>query len=320
MKIRIIILGALSVLLLTSVFHLPSVFAAFKDPGFGTRPMGMGGAFCAVADDVNAALYNPAGVYITDTYSVGLMYAKLYAGLDDVNLGLQHAAFIMPTENKGNFGFTWAQFTSASDYREDTMILSYAKGFQVKVVPEFYAGINLKSMGHAYTLDERTIDDPVFADGNSKSALAIDLGAWAALTSNSENETALGLMLKNLNEPDVGLKTEDKVPSELRIGVKHSIAEMGSTSNFLIAADLSYRNQANEKEQNKVNIHIGSEAWFFDELLGLRAGGNMNSFGAGFSIKRAISSTVMQLDYSLLMPLSIEGTSGSHRMSVSCGF
>lgn len=28
----------------------------------GTRPMGMGGAFTAVADDENAILYNPAGL------------------------------------------------------------------------------------------------------------------------------------------------------------------------------------------------------------------------------------------------------------------
>jgi hypothetical protein len=32
-----------------------------------TRPLGMGGAFVAVADDVNAIMYNPAGLAFIDS-------------------------------------------------------------------------------------------------------------------------------------------------------------------------------------------------------------------------------------------------------------
>jgi len=47
----------LLVLLLLSIFALSSPSSAY----FGTRPMGMGGAFTAIADDANAAYWNPAG-------------------------------------------------------------------------------------------------------------------------------------------------------------------------------------------------------------------------------------------------------------------
>src|SRR4051812_23358541 len=38
----------------------------FNQVGVGTRPMGMGGAFVAVADDANAAFENPAGMAFFD--------------------------------------------------------------------------------------------------------------------------------------------------------------------------------------------------------------------------------------------------------------
>ena len=40
----------------------PGTEAAFVDDGWGARPVGMGGFFTAIADDSNAALYNPAGI------------------------------------------------------------------------------------------------------------------------------------------------------------------------------------------------------------------------------------------------------------------
>ena len=44
-----------------SVVVLSTSRAAFEDVGVGCRPLGMGNAFVAVADDINATYYNPAG-------------------------------------------------------------------------------------------------------------------------------------------------------------------------------------------------------------------------------------------------------------------
>ena len=51
MKLKILILAAIVI-----IFQGQISFAFF-----GTRPMGMGGAFTAVANDANAAYWNPAG-------------------------------------------------------------------------------------------------------------------------------------------------------------------------------------------------------------------------------------------------------------------
>src|ERR1017187_10395394 len=60
----------------TDVLH-----AAFLDDGWGARPVGMGGAFTAIADDSNAPLYNPAGIVQVQWNELSAMYSQLFSGL-----------------------------------------------------------------------------------------------------------------------------------------------------------------------------------------------------------------------------------------------
>ncbi len=53
----------------------PLIYAAFMDNGFGARPMGMGGAFSGIADDSNAAIWNPAGLGMLTRTQANFMYA-----------------------------------------------------------------------------------------------------------------------------------------------------------------------------------------------------------------------------------------------------
>ena len=91
MKYLLIILSFYSLLLAQSSDQL----------FFGTRPLGMGGAFIAIADDANAISWNPAGLpglrrkeftsTYSDLYSLGI--TKSYMGLvlpfsDEIALGL----------------------------------------------------------------------------------------------------------------------------------------------------------------------------------------------------------------------------------------
>ena len=56
--------------------------------GVGGRPLGMGGAFTAVANDVTAAYYNPAGLAALDYPQLSLMHDQRYGNLVNYNYAL----------------------------------------------------------------------------------------------------------------------------------------------------------------------------------------------------------------------------------------
>ena len=66
----------LAIFSLNAFSQLSNIPGAFVDVGYGVRPMGMGGAFTAVADDPNAAYWNPAGMIKAPHPGVSLMYTK----------------------------------------------------------------------------------------------------------------------------------------------------------------------------------------------------------------------------------------------------
>ena len=49
----------------------------FKDLGVGARPLGMGGAYVAAADDVNAILWNAAGLAQLKRQEITAMFSAL---------------------------------------------------------------------------------------------------------------------------------------------------------------------------------------------------------------------------------------------------
>ncbi len=81
-SIRILILVVLIVL-----GSGPSILAK-EYPSFfrGIRPLGMGGAFTAVADDENAIFYNPAGIPKTQTFQLGLVNPLIEVSKNTIDL------------------------------------------------------------------------------------------------------------------------------------------------------------------------------------------------------------------------------------------
>jgi hypothetical protein len=304
-------------LLLISIFNFQfSILchAAFNDPGYGARPVAMGGAFTAVGDDTNCILYNPAGLAGLEGPEMNYMYSQLYTGLDTVNLGLGYGAFAYPMGEKyGTVGIGWAELASQNQYSEDTFALSYGRS---AIAGKLDVGANVKYLTHKYTLDERTVNDPVFAGGNARGALSIDLGAQSTVPFLWNHELALGIALSDVNTPDVGLASTDKVPMQARVGAACNITE-----NILTALDVSYRFQEWGDSSDMLNVHVGGEAWFLNRVLAARAGANLNELAVGFGFAPLLLKNFdVQLDYSFVLPLAVQETSGSHRISLIVRF
>ncbi|GAJ14876.1 unnamed protein product, partial [marine sediment metagenome] len=214
----------------------------------------MGNAYTALADDVNAIYYNPAGLAQLDESQFTSGYGKLYWGLDDgSNLGSGFVGYAHPLYHWGTLGVGWLNFGLQGLYRENSFILSYGNTLKKKLL----AGLNLKLLSKKYgkTLyTESAIDDsgnttgerdPVFSKGYSKTGFSTDLG----LLYKFNREYSLGLTLTDINQPHMDLKdNKSRVPIGIKSGFLYN-------SDFLtFALDTTFRN-------GDVNVYSGAEKW-----------------------------------------------------------
>ncbi|BAS26953.1 hypothetical protein LIP_1096 [Limnochorda pilosa] len=171
--IAIRILGALLLfsLLFPAVARAqdPSGTAPLTAFGLGARPLGMAGAFTALADDANALYYNPAGLATLRTAQLTSLYASPFGLFDSYALGVAWPGFgaaylsyrvddIPATDPMGN--------PSGPDLAasEQLLILSYAHAFN----PADHLALSLKydhqalgsETGSGFALDAGILSSP----------------------------------------------------------------------------------------------------------------------------------------------------------------
>lgn len=87
----------------------------FMKIGVGARPVGMGGAYTAVADDANALFWNPAGLALDPAYGGSVTVMKLLQSVSYASAGL-----VAPIGRRLAVGCAGG-FLSASDIRRDEL-------------------------------------------------------------------------------------------------------------------------------------------------------------------------------------------------------
>jgi len=97
---KFIVSIALFLALVPGVQASEEVPGAFAQTVSGARPVALGGAYIAMADDVNAVWWNPAGISLLREFSFTSTYANLY-NVD--GLSMSSLGFVKPTD-VGAFG------------------------------------------------------------------------------------------------------------------------------------------------------------------------------------------------------------------------
>lgn len=263
----------------------------------------MGGAFTAIAGGAEAACTNPAALVETASPELTAVYGRLYSGLsDDSSIGQGYFGFAMPVKKylPGAAAFSWSDLRLSEAYSESAYSVSYA----THVYRGVNAGLSLKYLRRGYVSDAYTAVDPVFADGYSKGALGADLGLfWRP-----EPRYAVGLTIKNLNKPDLGLASSDPLPVEVRAGVSYAVKS--SLLDFDAAfADSDY------------TLSAGAE-YLFQRRYALRMG-----LSAGNDSRRSVNLGLggrfglAEFNYAFSLPIGgIAGTIGSHLLAFSFRF
>jgi hypothetical protein len=274
---------------------------AFLKNGIGVRPISMGKAYVAIADDANAGYWNPAGLAILNGPQLSAMYSNPmnYALISDAgvkDIGYHTVSLAYPTR-LGSIGLNLA-FLSVGDIyvvkdksgptgetfedKELGVITSYAKS----ITHQIHLGANLKFIRQSLWDEEG-------------SGMGLDLGGLYEPMYN----LTLGMTLQDLIEPKIQLLedgVEDSIPRKIRLGISYRLMD----DRILIGADMD------KSSGRSVKFHLGTEIQPMRDLA-LRAGYTTDtgefSAGVGFRV------SVIQLDYGF----GLLNLGSTHRISLT---
>jgi hypothetical protein len=234
--------------------------AAFADIGWGARPMGMGGAFVALADDANAVLWNPAGLTNPDRPQLTGMYVR--------QMGLVPSGFMgvaLPLWERMSIG-AGAVYSGDASLRELTALISGAR----KIRQDLSVGLTAKARMATYGDNADGAWDP--GGGNRQvegSALGfgLDLGLLWCLT----DRTSLGLMWRDIiapvswqasNQAGTARGGGESIPMALTVGTAHRWHEGATMS---VSLDRSLHSDS----ADRISMGFENRLW---ELIFVRAG------------------------------------------------
>ena len=320
----------------------PPVFAAGQagldiavlKAGVGARPLGMGGAFTAIADNADAPYWNPAGLSQIKQQEINTMQTKLSTDTDHY-----YISYVRPL-GRGTLGISWIQVgigtitqTSATldawnevqtinvfSYFSNAYMLSYG----LPLNPNISVGMTAKYLtsdmfqiaggqAYGYSITPGLL---LVLRSAVESGESLRVGSQASAqrqtpyvspdATTQRPMLALGIKIDELlNEQSWGTGTTEKVPAKARLGVAIRPAK-GLLNNSTLALDLAQTLKSNYAAE----LSAGYE-WSKDGLS-LRAGYTESVFTAGAGFK----SGVAQIDYAYVQQTSLS-KENVHRISLS---
>ncbi|MFH1962988.1 MAG: PorV/PorQ family protein [bacterium] len=283
--------------------------ALFLSIAQGARPAGMGGAFVACVDDVNACWWNPAALIRIKSREILYVNTRWIEGVD------------------GNF-IAYAQPTTAYEEKKrviaGSVILSNVSGI------DGYDGQgkpmgSLKAESRAIVFSTALGLTPATSIGASLKAISQDLGGskgeamafdFGWLFSPREN-LSFGMNLQNIG-PKIKIENaSNDLPLNLKLGFCFKPTMLGDNVKAAIDVDVP--------RDNGVGVHGGVEYWASNVMcvrVGYeRASENRSGYsvgmgfrGSGEGILKAINT---QIDYAMLSYTDFDPT---HRVSMVTRF
>ncbi len=287
---------------------LSEIPGAFVDVGFGARPIGMGGAFVGLANDVNSVVWNPAGLTKIKNYATAFNYTN-QLGL----ISYDYLAGALPLGNSQGLGF-YLITTGDKALREWTIGTSYGRNIAgVSVGVSFK--IRFASFGNnELSENDFTVFEPdEISEGinNQVKGNATGFGFDLGLRYDVLKNLSVGLRLADIYSPvfwDSKIdntakqskgKYSELVPFESEFGAAYSLSK-----DFIFVLD--YVPSLYKGTSQKVKA--GMEAVFFDMVV-LRGGvqniiNNINdekySLGLGLNLNGIFEDVGIYINYSYL--------------------
>lgn len=273
-----------------------SLYCAFENTSSGARPYGMGEAFAAMADDVQAIFYNPAGLAQIRHKELVTYYGRPFLGLSDKsNISDSFIGYLHPIRGRETLAVSLSDLRLSSAYSENIFSFSYAKD----IIKGGYVGFNLKALRLKYGNDSYTEIDPVFKKF-TQTSFSGDIGVFAKV----QRRITVGAAVFNINEPNVGIDDVVRLPIKMRLGIGYHPVFAS------LALDV-------EKTGKDLKYFFGTEKSFFLDKFFVREGIGYGKDFMDVSLGLSYLPDPLRIDYAFQLPLNgIEGILGSHRISI----
>jgi len=279
----------------------------FLSIGVGGRPLGMGGAYVAIANDVTAGYYNPAGLAKLNYPQIALMHDERYGNLVNYN----YAAVAIPYGKDYTFGLSIMRLgvdgipdtrKALYDANGDGILDINTDRLNYDLITEF------SNQDWAFYLTgAKRVTDDLYLGANVKilsrsiaeySAFGIgfDIGAYYSPMEN----LMLGANVQDVTTTFVAWSTgrNELITPTAKVGAAYQLEFFGGR--ILPAVDLDIRFE-NRRYASQFNIgpisfdpHVGME-YSYKNLFAIRAGYNdvkQFTFGAGVKLPK------LNIDYS----------------------
>lgn len=297
----------------------------FTGIGMGTRPLGMGGAFVAVADDANAVHENPAGMayFAKGERFASFTHSNLY-GVSE--LSRDFVAYAQSDSGFGAFGLSWSRFAANLDpetWTEDAFS---------------YSGAALISSGAEDSW-------PKLAVGWQGKYLRVDSSFTEALGGGSVDGGAatgygvsLGLLAKLRPSLSVGIAAQDLYSSiswaSGTLEIIPMVAKAGAAYRLTESTLFSAEGRGTQGSSGFApsSWHVGAEHWILDgktlmwntvRNVAARAGFYqqlVNNDGGQFGVGATAKADQWQIDYTYQFGLSAQALGASHRIGLGMNF
>lgn len=292
------------VLLLAAASHT----GAQQFESLGTRALGMGGAFVAVADDATAVYWNPAGIATGPTFNLLLDWAEDSRGADGDSApgtdtsaadgSAQMIAFGMPV-----FGASYYRLRATS-IRPGTSLAAppgavidslvthqIGATFAQTVFGDLVVGTTLKvvrGIVSSGSVSGEQVSDLIDArsdlHGLGTTAFDLDFGALWSFQSGR-----IGVSVRNLSE--AAFDTSDPAEPSLklqrlaRVGAAWTPGRHGATppAATTVAVDVDVT-EFHDVQGDQRNVAVGAEHWLKGRRVGLRGGFRVNALDSSMRV------------------------------------
>lgn len=275
--------------------------------GVGGRPLGMGGAFVAISNDITAGYYNPAGLAHINYPQLALMHDERYGDLVNYNYG----AVALPWSDEYSFGVSVMRLgvdgipdtrNALVDANGDGILNITKDRIDYSQISEF----SNQDWAFYFTAAKRYSDD-LYIGANIK-VIKRDIAEFSATGIGFDvgaiympmEKLYIGANIQDITTTLIAWDTgkNDLISPTAKIGAAYEIEFLGGT--FLPALDLDIRFESRDYAAQfnvgpvSVDPHFGME-YNFKNIIAVRAGYNdvkQFTIGAGIKLPK------LNIDYS----------------------